>query len=152
MIRIGHNSAQRHGAGPRVHGKIGKVQRTSVGINCVIGQQYIHTCRLLTAPFGQWPGALQLLQLRHRLAEIHIGRIDLFNGRELRSLTLTHQRPFSHQSAAGTPVDRCRNRSVTEIQSRFLHIGLSLFHRGRGGTFVCQCGIQILAGNQAFFP
>jgi hypothetical protein len=97
-IRIRYNRPKRERPRGRIHAEIAEVERPLMRIRRPIAEDDFHPCRVafdeLYSPLRLLPS--QLLDLRSRLIEIHVDRIDLFHRREQRRFTLANERTLRH--------------------------------------------------------
>ncbi len=86
----------------------------------------------------------ELLELRRRLIEIHVYRVELIDGGQQCRSALADQRTLGHLLLAGDTGDRRGHVGITEIDARGLDVRLGLFHGGGGGAFGRLVGVELL--------
>ncbi len=59
--------------------------------------------------------ALHSVQLRHRLGEVGVDRVELLDRRQMRGFGLADERAFRHERAPDAARDRRANGGVVEI-------------------------------------
>jgi hypothetical protein len=116
LLGVRELGAQRHRAGVRIHGQVREQQLARQRVDAVVLQHQFHAPGVGLLPASAGNGFAQGQQLGAALREVHVDRVDLLDGGQLRRLATAHQGAFGHERAPDAAGDRRGHCGVLQIQ------------------------------------
>ncbi|MNS68658.1 hypothetical protein D3C72_1019420 [compost metagenome] len=152
-IGVGQLGAYADLTGRGVHGQIGEQQLAFLGIGATIIRIHLDLGGIVSR-LGQLAGVQRFTHahdVRGRLRDVDVQRVDLLNDSQLGHLALAHQCTFGHQGAADAARDGGGHRGIAQVDAGVGDSCLARCNLCLSSFFVGDCHVIVLLADGVGF-